>query len=213
LRHVVRGVEHTGSGVHVSCENGYAESFDRVVLTMASPIAAAICPGLEEGERNKHLDIQYQGILCASLLLKKPLAGFYVTNITDDEIPFTAVIEMSSLADREQFGGNSLVYLPKYVPAGSVEFLLTDQELEESFVGELLKMYPHLERSDVLAFRVSRVPFVLAISTVGYSSNLPPMKTSVPGVFIVNSAHILHGTLNVNECIQLARNTVRDSLK
>jgi protoporphyrinogen oxidase len=105
------------------------------------------------------------------------------------------------------------VYLPKYVPAGSVEFLLTDQELEESFVGALLKMYPHLERSDVLAFRVSRVPFVLAISTVGYSSNLPPMETSVPGVFIVNSAHILNGTLNVNECIQLARKTMKDSLK
>jgi hypothetical protein len=30
------------------------------------------------------------------------------------------------------------------------------------------------------------------------------MRSSVPGVYIVNSAHILNGTLNVNETIRLA---------
>ena len=30
------------------------------------------------------------------------------------------------------------------------------------------------------------------------------MTTSVPGIHIVNSAHILNGTLNVNETVQLA---------
>jgi hypothetical protein len=30
------------------------------------------------------------------------------------------------------------------------------------------------------------------------------MKTSVPGLFLVNSAHITNGTLNVNETLGLA---------
>jgi hypothetical protein len=44
----------------------------------------------------------------------------------------------------------------------------------------------------------------VALPTLGYSEHLPPMSTSVPGLHIVNSAHIVNGTLNVNETIQLA---------
>jgi hypothetical protein len=51
---------------------------------------------------------------------------------------------------------------------------------------------------------VSRAKHVLPISTLGYSESLPPMTTSVPGVHIVNTAHILNGTLNVDETVQLA---------
>jgi hypothetical protein len=65
-------------------------------------------------------------------------------------------------------------------------------------------MVPDLTSDDVLAFRVSRVRHVLAISTLNYSGQLPPQTTSVPGLSIINSAHILNGTLNVNETVQLA---------
>jgi hypothetical protein len=39
---------------------------------------------------------------------------------------------------------------------------------------------------------------------LNYSRDLPPTKTSVDGVYIVNSAQIVNGTLNVNETIRLA---------
>ena len=205
LRHVVRNVQGIASGgVSVECENGYRDAFDQVALTMASPIAAAICPELSEDEQERHIGIQYQGIICASLLLKKPLKNFYVTNITEDWVPFTAVIEMTALVDNREFGGNTLVYLPKYVPPGDPAFVLSDSEVEEMFIDALLKMYPHISRGDLLSFRISRVPFVLAIPTLNYSEFLPPMETSIPGVRIINSAHILNGTLNVNETLQLA---------
>jgi len=205
LRHVAKKVEWVpGGGVCVAFENGHKEVFDRIVLTMAAPYLARICPQLSEDERSRLMGIQYQGIICASLLLKRPLAGFYVTNITDSWVPFTAIIEMSALVDRTHFGGNTLVYLPKYVTPDDPAFSLTDQEVEETFVQALLRMYPHVYRSDLLCFRLSRVRYVLPISTLHYSERLPPMATSIPGVHIVNSAHIVNGTLNVNETIQLA---------
>jgi len=49
--------------------------------------------------------VEYLGVLCASLVLKRPLSGYYVTNITDSWAPFTAVIEMTALVDPAQFGG------------------------------------------------------------------------------------------------------------
>lgn len=205
LRHAAKrvGVEREG-GLGVEFENGRRETFDQAVLTMAGPIAARACPGLSEDEKSRLMGIQYQGIICASLLLKRPLANFYVTNITDSWVPFTAVIEMSALVDRKHFGGNTLVYLPKYVVPDDPAFSLSDQEIEETFLKALERMYPHFQLRDLLCFRVSRVRYVLAIPTLNYSERLPPMHTSIPGLHIVNSAHIVNGTLNVNETIQLA---------
>jgi hypothetical protein len=50
------------------------------------------------------------------------------------------------------------------------------------------------------------------LSTLNYSKNLPKVKTSIPGVYILNSAHITNGTLNVNETIQLAETKLNEIL-
>ena len=199
-------------GVEISFADVPSERVDRAVLTCPAPVISRVCPQLSADERQRLDAIQYQGIVCASVLLKKELGPYYVTNITDDWVPFTAVIEMSALVDREAFGGNSLVYLPKYVPPDDAAFDLTDEQLRAQFVAALERMYPHFDRSDVLEFRVSRVRNVVALSTLGYSDALPPMRTSVPGVYAVNSAHIINGTLNVNETVKLAEDAVRDVL-
>lgn len=214
LGYRVTKVEYIGtSKVKLYFQNGTEETCDRVILTTPAPIAAQVCSGLCEAEISQLKAIEYQGIICASLLLKKPLSNFYVTNITDTWVPFTGVIEMSALVDRKYLGGNALVYLPKYVPSDDPAFSLSDQELEEKFVQALIQMYPRFERSDLLCFQVSRVRYVLAISTLNYSEKLPPMQTSIPGIYIINSAHIANGTLNVNETVQLAETAAEQILK
>lgn len=198
-------------GLEVEYEDGSFEAFDQVVVTTAAPIAAKICRDLTQDELDRLQALRYQGIICASLVLKKPLAGFYVTNITDDA-PFTAIIEMSALVDPAEFGGRHLVYLPKYVAPDDPLFQQPDHRIRDDFLAGLFKIHPHLSADDVLAFRISRVRYVLAISTLNYSDNLPPMTTSIPGLFIVNSAHIANGTLNVNETLQLADRAVNHML-
>jgi protoporphyrinogen oxidase len=199
---------NAGNIVNVEFDDGSFAEFDRLVLTVPAPIAAKVCSGLSTDELDRLNNIEYQGIICASLLLKKPISQFYVTNITDTWVPFTGVIEMTTLVDRAQFGGNALIYLPKYVVPDDPAFELSDRQLEEQFIQALVHMYPRFERSDVLSFQVSRVRYVLAIATLNYSEKLPPIKTSIPNVYILNSAHILNGTLNVNETIQLAEKAI-----
>ena len=180
--------------------------FDQVLVTLASPLAAQLCPGLRADELQLASRIRYQGIVCVSLLLDRPLTPYYITNIADASVPFTAVIEMTALVDRNvEFGGRSLVYLPKYVCPEDPLFEQTDAEIREAFVAALERMHPSFSRNSVLAFRVSRVPYVFPIPTLGYSEHLPPIETSVPGLFVANSAHIVNGTLNVNETVKLAR--------
>jgi protoporphyrinogen oxidase len=177
--------------------------FDQIILTCPSNVAAKICPQLTENEKQKLTNIKYQGIVCASVLMKKSLSNFYVTNITD-ETPFTGIIEMSALVDKAEFGGNALVYLPKYVAPDDELFEKSDALIEDVFITALEKMYPHFRREDVLAFKISRVRQVFPIPTLNYSANLPLIKTSLENIYIINSAHIVNGTLNVNETVQLA---------
>ena len=204
-----QSVERQPDGrVAVVGAEGERDLFDAVVLTPAAPLASKLVPGLTGAEHACLEAIRYQGIVCASLLLKRPLGGFYVTNITDDWVPFTGVIEMTALVDPATFGGHTLVYLPRYVPPGDPLFARSDDEIRETFMAALERMYPGLTRSDLLAFRVSRVSHVFPLPTLGYSDRVPPMITSIPGIHVVNSAHIVNGTLNVNETVQLAERAV-----
>jgi protoporphyrinogen oxidase len=79
-----------------------------VIVTTPASVAAQVCSQLAADERERLRAIEYVGILCASLVLKKPLAGYYVTNVTDPA-PFTGVIEMTALVDRAEFDGKTLV--------------------------------------------------------------------------------------------------------
>lgn len=204
----VERIERSGDGVEVQSRLG-SHHYDQVVVTLPGPLAARICVGLQPEEKKRLEGIVYQGIICASLLLKRPLAEYYLTYITDETIPFTAIVEMTALIGADQLGGRSLIYLPRYVTSDDPYWALSAAEVEARFMAGLTKMYPDLDPQDVACFRLSRVRQVLAISTLNYSDRLPPMITSVPGLHVVNSAHIVNGTLNVNETVGLAEGAMQ----
>jgi protoporphyrinogen oxidase len=207
----VAGIEGNGRTVRVVERAGVTHTFDRVVVTANAGVAARLVRGLDAAERRNLEAIRYQGIVCASLLLSRPLSPYYLTYITDDA-PFTAVVEMSAFVDRRHFGGRSLVYLPKYCAPDDPTARMSDDEVEDTFLAGLERMYPGFRREDVACLRVSRVREVFAIPTLGYSQRVPPVATSVPGVHLVTSAQIVNGTLNVNETVQLAERAARDLL-
>jgi protoporphyrinogen oxidase len=200
----VQCITRTDSRVAVVTDAG-VHAFDQVLVTLASPLVPRVLPELSAEEVQLHKGVEYQGIICASLLSRRELTPYYITNIADGSVPFTAVIEMTALVDRnEAFGGRSLIYLPKYVASDDDAFGWSDEQIEGRFLSELGRMHPRFEADDVQAFRVSRVPYVFPVPTIGYSDRLPPIATSIPGVFAANSAHIVNGTLNVNETVGLA---------
>ncbi len=204
----VEAIERRADGVHVRTADG-EDCFDQVVVTAAGPQAARMCPGLSEDERQRLNGIVYQGIICPSCLLDRKLAGYYLTYITDPTIPFTAIVEMSSLVNaKAEFDGLSLVYLPRYVTADDAFWQYDDAEIRRRFIAGLQQVYPDLTEANIKAFQVSRVRQVYAISTLGYSDRLPPMITSVPGLAVVNSAHIVNGTLAVNETVALGERAI-----
>lgn len=206
----VRSVCSDGRGVEIQWD-GKSGSFDSAILTVSSRLIAEVCPQLTEKERSRLKSLRYQGVICASYLLKKPLGGYYITNITEEAVPFTAVIEMTALENKATFGGDSLIYLPLYVDESHPLWGMNNESVHRTFFPALQRMYPALSQEDVVAFRVCRAKDVMPLTTVNYSKELlPPMETSVQNIFIVNSAQVANGTMNVNELVGLAKRKAKE---
>lgn len=186
-----------------SVGNERVMEFDRAVLTMPSPVLSRVVPGLTEGEHRQLNEVEYLGVVCTSLLLEKPLGGFYVTNVTDDWVPFTGVIEMGAIVKPEKLGGGYLVYLPQYLLADDARLEERDETIHERCLSTLEKMYPTFERGSVRAIQTARAKYVMALPTLRYSERRPAVCSSIPGVYLLNSAQIVKGNLNVNETLEL----------
>jgi protoporphyrinogen oxidase len=194
--------------VAVHLDNGTG-IFDRVIVTVPATLAASLCPQLTAQEASLLNNVRYEGIICASLLLKRSLSPYYITNIVDSSIPLTGVIEMSALVNKELFSGRALVYLPRYLPPDHPAFQQSDEEIASACLTALRQMHPSLCDDDVLACRISRARQVYPRPLPGSSRRMPAVDSSVPGVHILNSANIAAGTLNVNETVHLARQEAR----
>ena len=198
----VLAVRRAAEGLVVETSTG-AESFDRVVVTTGAPLAAQLCPDLLPRERKRLENVEYVGIVCVSLLLRRALGGYYLTYITDPQTPFTAVVEMTALIDPAEVDGHTLVYLPKYTAADDPLFGTSDDEVVAEFLPYLRQMYPGLDDDDVVVSRVSRVRQVFAVPTRRYSESMPSIATSVPGLYLAGSANLPFATLNVNDTLSL----------
>lgn len=188
-------------------------TFDFVISTLSPQISVKLANELSDSEKQLHNNVRYLGVICPSVLLRKAISPYYVTNITDSWPPFTGVIEMTALIDQKEVKDTHLIYLPKYVNPDDDLFNKNDNEIREIFLGALLKMYPGITNDDVLFWGVSKARIVFALPTLGYSKSVPGISTSINNFFIVNSSQIINGTLNVNETIQVAENKLKEILE
>ena len=209
----VNSVTKNNSGtVDITLNDKSTSTWSKVISTLPSGISVKIAPELSFDEKSKHQSIRYLGVICATILMKKPLSKFYVTNITDSGFPFTGVIEMTALINPKEIKGHHLIYLPKYVNSDDPMLNIPDDQLSQSFLNDFLRMYPSLAKEDITFCGVSKARNVFSLPTINYSGKLPGIKTSIENYFIVNSAQIINGTLNVNETIQVAETKLAEIL-
>jgi protoporphyrinogen oxidase len=196
-------IDPRGSGVSLTIA-GKNEPFDHAVITVPVPMVAKLVPELASADRAAFNAIPYAGVVCASLLIDKPISPYYITNITDHWVPFSAIIEFSNVTGTEPFGGKSLVYLPKYVAPDDPLFAQDDSAIRQSFISALIRMVPGFDAASVSAFRVSRVRNVFPFPIASAPYVPPPFATSLAGLTLATAAQIDDATLNVDRSIALA---------
>jgi protoporphyrinogen oxidase len=207
----------TGAAVeHVTGSDGATEIttskgsfvFQNVISTVPSPALARIAPQLSREYVNKLLQVKYLGVVCFVLVLKRALSPYYVTNLTDEDLPFTGIIEMTNLISIEETAGLHLVYLPKYTAPGDPLFEAADDQIWQIFWKSLKRMFPDLSESEIEARYLFRERFVQPLPVIDYSDLVPEMQTNVEGLLLANTTQIVNSTLNNNEMVKIAKRAV-----
>src|SRR5262249_55060563 len=99
----------------------------------------------------------------------------------------------------------ALVYLPKYLPPGDPLAAAGDDEVRALFLEHLRRVFPDLDGHGLIGTRVFRAPLVQPLHELRYSEHIPPMRTPLRDVFLVNTSMIANTTLNNNAAVRLAR--------
>ncbi|MBY0406901.1 MAG: hypothetical protein K2Q01_04365, partial [Rickettsiales bacterium] len=79
-----------------------------------------------------------------------------------------------------------------------------EENFEAETLATLARMYPHFNRAQLKAFRVSRVKYILPLPTAKLQQHPLPFTTSHPGIIVASTAHITDGVLTVNKVMALA---------
>ena len=194
--------------------DGSTPDFDQVVFT--GPIAA-LSPLLVGGQLADRAaaageGIDMQGVVNAVLLLRRGLTPHYWVASIDPDVPFQGIVESTTLMDRQETAGLHLIYLMNYLHRTDPLFARSDEQILQSYVAGLKRMFPDLRDEDVVQARVFRSAFVEPLYTLGYHRRQPPVAL-VPGrVFLSTAAQVYPEVTSWNGSAGLARRVVDQML-
>ncbi len=192
-------------------ESTERRAFDRVLFTGPARAARAVAspellPSVERYERENPTGSAYLGVVCAGVVLRRPLTPYYVLNLGDESTELTGVIEMTNVVSRDETAGRTLVYLPRYMDSDDPRFGDPDEAWRASTIDRgLARLFPGLDAGDVVRVVVSRARYVQPLPLAGVR---PRPDRALPAwdepFHVVNTALLQCATLNNNEVVALA---------
>ncbi len=178
-----------GQAVGIRTAAGF-QPFDAVISTLQSPILGGLVPGAPDSFRQQLLSQEYLGVLCPLLILNRSLMPYYVLNITDESVPFTAVVETTNLINPDHVNGHHLVYLPKYLAPDSEIARWPDDKVKAEWLGHLKRMFPAFNESWITDIFVHRARYVEPIRPMGTLDQIPDIQTPVKRLYMGNTVMI-----------------------
>ena len=137
-------------------------------------VVIATMPNVLEALTGYTCDIDFQGTVCSVLSMDDPLTGTYWLNIAD-EAPFGALIEHTNFVPPERYGGEHLLYVPRYVQDLDGEFWqMDDDAIEELWLDGIAALFPEFDRDAVNWIETARAARTAPIYERGYLDMVVP---------------------------------------
>lgn len=180
----------------VTTTNGTFKA-DVVVNTLPLPTLDAIAAFSVKGIR----DIRYRSVICACLGLRRRYSDFYWTNVTEDKLPFGAVIEHTNLIPSALYSDDHIIYLVSYCDTIDNIYAMNDDEIMDLYISGLRKLRPDFNSSDILWHRIARDEYATPVFSKGYGRVMPQARSSVPGLYLAGSFQVYPHSRNVNNIL------------
>lgn len=142
------------------------------------------------------------GVLCVVLEMRAPLSDIYWTNVCDPDLPFGGIIEHTNLLPASDYDGRFVVYLSRYFTQDEDIAAAEPAAEAERWVDLLLKRFPSRTRDDILAVHPFRSPYAAPLMRLGHLGRIPPIESSVAGLFVTTTAQIYPQDRGMDEGIK-----------
>jgi protoporphyrinogen oxidase len=169
---------------------GETITHEKVICTLQTPMFQRLMPNVNSRYSELLRKTEYLGIIAPLLVLDRPLSGRWTLNITDDELPFTGVIETTAYIDPKYVGGYHLVYLPKYTAPNSPWFHKSDEEIKHSWLENLRAMFPDFDLSSIRYFLIHRERLAEPLHQLNQTDFIPDVKTPFENLYLATTAQI-----------------------
>jgi len=140
----------------------------------ADAVIVATMPDVLESLTGYECDIDFQGTVCSVVSMDEPLTDTYWLNI-GDEAPFGALIEHTNYIDESHYGGEHLLYVPKYVQStDDPVWQMDDDAVETHWLDGLESLFPDFDRESVNWIETARNPATAPVYERGYLDMVVP---------------------------------------
>ncbi|BCH18071.1 MULTISPECIES: NAD(P)/FAD-dependent oxidoreductase [unclassified Mesorhizobium] len=185
---------------------------DAVISTIPTPLVSNLVPDLPTEWREKYDAIRNIGVVCVLLKLKRSVTPNFWLNIVDPDIEIPGLIEFSNLRPV----GDTIVYVPYYMPAMQPKWKWTNQQFVEQAFGYIQHINPTIENDDLVDTTVGRLRYAQPVCEPNFRSKLPPIQTPILGLQIADTCYYYPEDRGVAESIrygQMMAASVPESLK
>lgn len=173
------------------------KKFDRVLLTVPTPIAKKLVPGLPTPEI-PHLHAQTLILETDTPILK----DVYWLNVTDQSFPFLAAVAHTNFMSPSHYNGRHLTYFGNYLPLGHPYLSMTKEKLLKKFLPYIHRLSPNTQYAIRNTFLFVG-PFAQPVHQLHYSQKIPPIKTAIPNIYLANMDFVFPWDRGTNYAVEL----------
>lgn len=207
----VRGLETLqGRVTKLITDKGVVEG-KSFLFTAPFPIIAEIFENQEKSRWVSDLKrIKYLGNMCLVLRLKHSLSETYWLNVNDPGFPFVGVIEHTNFDTPENYRGSHVAYLSRYLAVNDVVWSYSDDQYYEFAMKHLKRMFPKMNDTWVIDFKVWRSEYAQPVTERNYSSYIPGRATPFENAFVSTMAQIYPEDRGTNYAIREGRSVAKE---
>jgi protoporphyrinogen oxidase len=198
----IQKIRKQGDKIEVITEDK-TYAYDKVIATFAPKVFNHLTEGLSEEIISKNNNLEYTGVVCPILILKKQFSKYYWINIGDTAMPFNGLIEQTNFLPKELYNNKHILYISNYCFTDHPNYSMNNDELLKVYVAALQKLNPEFDESWIEEVIWSRAAFAQPVVTLNHPDKLPPKETNIKGLYNINMAHIYPEDRGVNYSLKL----------
>ena len=173
---------------------------DAIICTVPIPLISAMVPDLPTDWKDRYESMINTGVCCLVFKLRRSISPHFWVNISEPDIAVPGIIEFSNL---RPIGGETVIYVPYYMPTDHVKFTWTDEALLDEAFGYLRRVNSELTREDVIAAHVARLRHAQPICEPGFAKKIPPIQTPIKGLQIADTCFYYPEDRGISESVRL----------